>query len=431
MASGWEAKTKAAGPQRLAVLALSALLILLFVGFAIAQGIGQPSVPSGDVAKVQNVPDDLSAISEEQFDHAMEQQAAQAQLKKTPPAGSKKFEEMKGAAVGELLDQVWIKGEAEELGITVSGKEIEDELATIKKQNFGSDKAFEEFLKTSHFTEEDVNDRVELQVLTTKIQEQINEEAPQPTDSEIEAYYEANKSQFSTAASRDVRVVINKDKGKVEAAKGALEKDSSPASWKKVAAKYSSDPTSKSKGGLQEGISEEFVKGPLKKAIFGVPVGELSGPVQFETNWILTEVVKINPEEVQSPDEAKPQISSTLGQEKQQAFFSEFISSYQAKWASRTFCADDYVIERCANYTGSGHPKNAAPGCYEAKPDAPVAACPAPVQQNTPALPGTTTVVKPEGERLPQRPVPATGSSESAPTEGTSVPGAEAPPSGE
>lgn len=413
------------------MLALSALLILLFVGFAIAEGIGQPSVPSGDVAKVQNAPDDLSAISEEQFDHAMEQQAAQARLKKTPPPGSKKFEEMKETALGELFDRVWIKGEADELGITVSDEEIEDELTTIKKQNFGSDKAYEKFLAESKFTQEDVDDRVELQVLTNKIQEQINEEAPQPSDSEVEAYYEANKSQFSTPASRDVRVVINKDKGQIEAAKKALEEDHSAASWKEVAAKYSSDPTSKSKGGLQEGITEEFVKGPLKNAIFGVPVGELSGPVQYETNWILIEVVKINSEDVQSLDEAKPQISSTLGQEKQQAFFSEFISNYQAKWASRTFCADDYLIERCANYTGSGHPKNAPPGCYEADPDAPVAACPAPVQQNTPALPGTTTLVKPEGERLPQRPVPVPGSSESAPTEATSVPGAEAPPTGE
>jgi foldase protein PrsA len=425
VASGREAKTKVAGPQRLAVLALSALLILLFVSFAIAQGIGQPGVPSGDVAKVQNAPDDLAAISEEQFDHAMEQQAAQARLKKTPPAGSKKYEEMKETALGELLDRVWIKGEAEELGITVTDEEIEDELTTIKKQNFGSDKAYKKFLSESKFTQEDVDDRVELQVLTNKIQERINEDAPKPSDSEIEAYYEANKSQFSTPASRDVRVVINKDKGQVEAAKKALEEDHSAASWEKVAAKYSSDPTSKSKGGLQEGITDEFVKGPLKNAIFGVPVGELSGPVQYETNWILIEVVKINSEDIQPLDEAEPQISSTLGQEKQQAFFSEFISNYQAKWASRTFCADDYLIERCANYTGSGHPKNAAPGCYEADPDAPVAACPAPVQQNTPALPGTTTLVKPEGERLPQRPHPAganaAGSSE-APEAVPSVP---------
>ena len=36
---------------------LAALLVVLFVGVAIAQGIGNPSVPSGDVAVVEDAPD--------------------------------------------------------------------------------------------------------------------------------------------------------------------------------------------------------------------------------------------------------------------------------------------------------------------------------------------------------------------------------------
>ncbi len=117
-------------------------------------------------------------------------------------------------------------------------------------------------------------------------------------------------------------MVLNEDKGEVEAAKAALEKDSSPASWKKVAKKYSSDPTSAAKGGLQEGITEEFLKGPLKAAIFDSPTGELVGPVKFEKNWVLVEVVKLTPEKAKTLAEAKPQIESTLGQQEQQEFFS-------------------------------------------------------------------------------------------------------------
>ena len=36
---------------------LAVLLVGLFVGVAIAQGIGNPSVPSGDVAVVEEAPD--------------------------------------------------------------------------------------------------------------------------------------------------------------------------------------------------------------------------------------------------------------------------------------------------------------------------------------------------------------------------------------
>jgi parvulin-like peptidyl-prolyl isomerase len=418
-------RDRAAGRQRLGLIIFGALLVLLFVGFAVAQGIGSPSVPSGDVAKVQDVPDEISTVSQKEFDHAMEQQVAQAKLKKAPDPGSDKFEEMKEAALGELLDQIWIRGQAEELGITVTDKQVEEELAQIKKQSFPSKGAFEKFLKESKFTEEDVNDRVELQVLSTAIQEQVNGEAPAPTSSEISDYYEAEKaSQFTEKESRDVRLIINKDKAKVEAAKKELEKDNSPASWKKVAPKYSSDPTSKAKGGLQEGITEEFLKGELKEAIFGSATGELKGPIKFETNWILTEVVKLNPAKSKSLAEVKAQIEETLKGETQQEFFAEFVSDYQTKWQERTYCADGYVIERCANFSGDGRPANAAPACYEADPKTPATECPAPVTPISPALPGSVTPQKPKGEPFPQRPQPESAGEET----GTEVPAGAVPP---
>ena len=420
-------RDRAAGRQRLGLILFGALLVLLFVGFAVTQGIGSPSVPSGDVAKVDDVPDEIASVSQEDFDHALEQQVAQAKLKKTPARDSKKFEEIKTAALGELLDQIWIKGQAEELGITVTNKQVEEELAQIKKQSFSSKGAFEKFLKESKFTEEDVNDRVELQVLSTAIQEQVNGETPAPSSTEISDYYEAEKAtQFTEKESRDVRIIINKDKAKVEAAKKELEKDNSPANWKKVATKYSSDPTSKAKGGLQEGITEEFLKGELKEAIFSSATGEIKGPVKFETNWILTEVVKLNPAKSKSLAEVKAQIEETLKGEKQQEFFSEFVSDYQTKWQTRTHCADGYVIERCANYKGDGRPANAAPACYEADPKTPATECPAPVTPISPALPGTITPQEPKGKPFPQRPQPESAGKET----GTEVP-AGAVPQGE
>jgi parvulin-like peptidyl-prolyl isomerase len=419
---GKPGRDRSAGRQRLALIIFAAVFVLLFLGFAIAQGLGSPSVPSGDVAKVQDVPDELAAVSQEEFDHVMKQQAAQAKVKKPPAPGSKKYEEMKEAALGELLDQIWIKGEAEELGVKVTNKQVEEELAQVKKQSFPTKGSYEKFLKESGFTEEDVHDRIELQVLSTAIQEQVNSEAPAPSSSEVKSYYEAEKaSQFTEKESRDVRIIVSEEKAKVDAAKKALEKDHSPAGWKAAAKKYSSDPTSASKGGLQKGVTEEFLQEPLKKAVFGSATGELIGPEKYEKNYILLEVVKLNPAKAKSLPEVKAQIEETLKGEKQQEYFSEFVSDYQSKWTSRTYCASGYVIERCANYTGSGHPKNAAPACYEADPTSPAKECPAPVTPTSPALPGSVTEQKPKGEPFPQRPLP-----ESSGEKGKA--GAEVPP---
>ncbi|HKH63851.1 MAG TPA: SurA N-terminal domain-containing protein [Solirubrobacterales bacterium] len=424
---------KDAGRQRLALIVFGALLVLLFVGFAVTQGIGSPSVPSGDVAVVEDVPGDAGRISEKDLERAVEQQVAEAKLKKTPEPGSDKYEELRDAAFGEMLERTWIFGQAEELDVSITDKQVEDELATIKKSNFGSEKAYQKFLKESKFTEEDVNERVRLQLLSTKVQEAVSASAPPPSESQIENYYAEQKdAQFTEKESRDVRVIINKDKAEVEAAKKALEADNSPGSWKKVAAKYSIDPTSKTKGGLQKGISEEFVKGPLKAAIFGSATGELAGPVKFEQNYILVEVVKLNPEKSKSLAEVKSQISSTLSQEQQQEFFSEFVSDFRTKWEQRTQCADGFVIERCSNFVGDGRPANAPPACYEADPKTPATQCPAPVTPISPALPGTVTEAKPKGEPFPQRPLPEASAEQGEEVPAGAVPGAapegEAPP---
>jgi parvulin-like peptidyl-prolyl isomerase len=425
------ADDRSAGRQRLGLILFGGLLVLLFIGFAVTQGIGSPSVPSDQVAVVEDVPDDLGDITKEDFDRAFERQVSEAKLKKDPEPGSDKYEEIKTGVMGELIDRAWIVGEAEELDISVTDKQVEEELATIKKQEFPAPGAYEKFLEQSKYTQEDIDELVELRLLTTQIQEAVTGEAPQPSDAEIEAYYEAEKaSQFTTKESRDVRVIISKDKGQVEAAKAELEKDSSPASWKKVAAKYSEDPTSKDKGGLQNGVTEEFLEGPLKSAIFDAATSELKGPVSFQSNNILVEVVKLNPAKVQTLDEAKAQISSTLGQEKQQEFFAEFITDFQAKWLQRTECAEDYLNPKCGNYVGDGRPSNASEACYEEDPKTPAKECPAPVPPISPALPGSITEAKPKGEPFPQRPLP-----ESTPTQGeevpTPVPGGAPPPTGE
>lgn len=422
---------KAAGRRRLGLILFGAAFVLLFAGFAIAQGLTDPGVPAGDAAHISDVPGEFANVSEAEVKRSVERLGG-SEGKKAPKPGSEKYEELQEEAMTELIEGVWIRGEAEELGISVTEKQVEDELTTIKKQNFPTKGSYEKFLEKSNFTQEEVNELVELQVFTREIQERINALAPPPSSGAIEAYYEAEKeTQFTTKESRDVRLIINKDKGKVEAAKTELEKDSTPASWKKVAAKYSEDPTSKSKGGLQEGITEEFLEGPLKAAIFDSATGELQGPIKVQTNYLLVEVVKLNPGKVQTLKEAESQIKSALEQQGQQEFLSEFAADFETKWQQRTRCADGFLMEKCANYVGDGHPANASPACYEADPKTPAKECPAPVTPTSPALPGSVTEVKPKGEPFQQRPLPESSVEEQGEVVNEAPAGAAPPPSGE
>jgi parvulin-like peptidyl-prolyl isomerase len=402
---------KSAGLQRLALVVFGVLFVALFAGFGIAQGLGDPSIPSGDVALVEDVPANVGGVSQEEFDHAMLQAAAQAGLKKAPDPADKKYEEVKNAALGELLDAIWIQGEGEEMGLEVTPKQIETELEQIKQQNFKTDAAFKEFLKESHFSQEDVDKRVRLQILSTQIQQKLTTGAAPASEGEVQDYYDAAKStQFTQPASRDIRAIVNKDEKKVEEAKAALEKDDSAKNWKIVAKRYSEDAFTKTTGGLQAGVTEESGRFPkeVEGPMFTAALVKIEGPIKTSTGSYVFEVEKTTPEKIQELKEVKAQISSQLTQQAQQASASEFISAYQSKWTSRTFCAEGFVIERCANYVSPGRPANAPPACYEADPKSGRPAdCPAPVLANSPAMPGSTTILAPEGERLPQRPRPA------------------------
>jgi parvulin-like peptidyl-prolyl isomerase len=408
------------GTQRLGLVLFGVVFIALFVIFAVAQGIGAPSVPSDDAAIVKSVPDGNVSIAELKRSTGQQIAAklASGELKKAPKPGTKKYEEVQTTALGELVEYLWISGEAEELGVTVTGKEVAASLKEIKEQQFKTEAAFQKFLKESHYTAADVNKIVRLRVVAQNLQEKVQNEAGPASAAEIQAYYDENKAaQYTTKPTRDVRVIVNKDKTKVEAALKALEADNSAANWKKVAGKYSSDPTTAKTGGLQKGISEEFLKGAVKKAIFESATGEVVGPTDFEKNFLVTEVVALHPAKVQTLAEVKSTISTQLTQTKQQEFFTEFINEFHTKWEGRTYCAEAFLNERCANYKGSGHPATAEPACYEANPKKPAKECPAPVTMTTPAVPGSVTLLKPKGEQKVQRPLPEHPEAAAATTE--------------
>lgn len=414
---------KSVGLQRLALLGFAALFILLFVIFAIAQGIGHPSVPSGDVAVVEDAPDGLSPVTEAQFKHALVQAAAEKKVTPVPKPGDKNYEELREAALSNVLDSIWIQGQAEEMGISVTPKEIAEELKKLKEKAFKTEQQYKEFLKEAHFTEADVNTRVTIQILSEQIQTQVTEEAPIPSKSEIKDYYEAAKStQYTTPESRDIRVIKNADKTKVEAARSALEKDDSIKSWEAVAKKYSTD-TTKSTGGLQSAVTEGSgtLQEPLEAAVFAAEQGELEGPLKEGKTYTVFEVMKITPEKVQSLDEAKSQISAQLAEQAKQQTFAAFVRGYGSRWQSRTFCASGYTIARCANFKSNGRPTEADEACYEANPKKAPEACPAPIASIKPAQPGTVSPLNPEGQKLAQRPRPA-GLEEGAAPEGE-IPG--------
>lgn len=342
------------------MLGAGLLLILLFVGVGVASGLGNPSPPSGAIVVVTDMPDGDLEITEEQFDRAKQQMAAQVPLDEVPPEDDPQYKEVAGAALNDLLDVAWITGAAAERGISVTQRQIDDQLKQVAQQNFQCKqneepfkcKELKKFLKDSKYTEEDVLERIKVGLLSNELQTSLTEDAPEPTESQLRAYYDAFSSQFQLPASTDLRLIQTEKRAQADKAKAELEKDASPESWEKVAKKYSNDSISKDSGGLREGVTAGMFEEKVQKEMDEAEVGELVGPVKGDSGFYVFQVDQRNEERLQDFDEVREQIGQQVSQQLAASAQTNFINNYRNLWTSRTFCVDAVLTDRCANAGG-------------------------------------------------------------------------------
>jgi len=356
--------------RNLAII-FGAALVLTVVITAVAIGIGHPNVPSDDVAVVDdasiNVPGVVEdgVISKTNFDRFLDQTAKQNNLQSVPQAGTPQYNQLKDQAMGSILQIAWITGEANKQGLTFTDTQIQQSLQQIKSQ-FKNQADYEKARDQAGLTEADVLVRAKLQLIQNKIEENISNGVPTPSTDDARTFYDANKDQFTQPASRTIRLIQNKDAAKVNQAIAALKADDSDANWKKVAAQYSTDPTSKDKGGLRSDVIPGSFEQPVDDDIFKAPTGQVQGPVTTSTNTYAFEVVSVTPEKVQGFDDpvssstGQPgggtvgeQIKQQLRSQQQQEALSVFGEDFQSYWTGLTQCASGYVTKSCDNYNGS------------------------------------------------------------------------------
>jgi foldase protein PrsA len=347
-------------------------------------------VPSGAVAKV-----DDTVIKKEEFDHWL-QAAAQGQQppgaggeivlpdppdfaecidakKKQPaPPGAQKptddqlksqcqqeFDSLKQQVMQFLISAEWIEQEADARDIEVSDEEVQKQFEDQKKQSFPNDKQYQQFLKTSGQTEEDLLFRVKLDVLSTKVRDEIINDVDEVNDDDISKYYDDNKERFAQPERRDLNVVLTKTEDKANKAKQAIE---SGQSFKDVAKEFSIDEASKSQGGKLPAVAEGQQEKAFDDAIFSADKGELTGPVKTQFGWYVFEVTDVTPASQQSLDEAKETIRSLLKSQREQDALDSFIEDFQKKYTDETQCADDYVVQECDNAKDEGTATSPASG---------------------------------------------------------------------
>ena len=257
-----------------------------------------------------------------------------------------------------LISAQWIEGEASDMGIHVSDKDVQKEFEKQKKQSFPQEAAYQQFLKSSGMTQADILKRVKLDLLSTKIRDKVTKGKSKVTESQIAQYYNTNQSRFGQPERRNTLVVLTKDKAKAQQALSELQ---SGASFASVAKKYSIDTASKAQGGALT-VSKGQQEKALDDAIFTAGTGKLVGPVKTQFGYYVFKVNKVTPGSQQSLDQARASIKQILLTQNQQKALQDFVKSFQKKWRGRTDCRKGFVVPTCKNAPKQTTTQNAAPG---------------------------------------------------------------------
>lgn len=267
---------------------------------------------------------------------ALAQQSGQGKI----PPDSPQYK----AAVDQVMPQVvgteMAKAYAQDKNITVSDKEVSDELSKIKDQvaqqaqsqgqTAGKEELFKQALKQAKVTEEEVRKNIREGLLIQKVQKKVVGDA-KPSDAEVQKYYDQNKkAQFSTPEQRCARhILFNKDqKQKAQDVKQQLQDG---GDFKKLAKKYSQDPGSAEKGGDLGCLGAGQTVPNFDKALSNAKKGEIVGPVDTKFGYHLIEVTDVKKAGVTPLKDVRSQIEQQLSQEKQSTEFQKWIDEQKEK----------------------------------------------------------------------------------------------------
>jgi foldase protein PrsA len=295
-------------------------------------GGGTADLTSGDVAVVGG-----QQISKNQFQALMgrAKKSYSAQKRKFPKAGTREFENLKGQAVDFLVQRAEFEDEADDMGIHITDKKIDDRIDKLVKQFYGgSQQKYEQTIKSQGLTKDTAREEVKAQLISEELYKKVTGDV-KVNDKAIQDYYNSNKSIYVQRESRDVRHILVTKRPLADQLYAQLK---SGANFARLAKRYSKDPGSARNGGRLTITRGQTVK-EFDKTAFSLKKGQLSPPIHTQYGYhIIQALSAIRPAKTTPLDKVKSSIRQQLEQQRKQDQMTKWVDQ-----TKKTFCKDDRI----------------------------------------------------------------------------------------
>jgi peptidyl-prolyl cis-trans isomerase C len=200
-------------------------------------------------------------------------------------------------------------------GVKVEATEVEETIATIKKQLADAGIEMATVLQSQGLTAETMKERIASELAVEKYAK------AEVTEQKAEVYFNAHKAEFYEPKVKASHILIKFDpQGPAEEKKAANEKIAAirqqivgGADFGEAARQHSACPSKEQGGDLGFFAHDQMVK-PFADAAFGLAPGDISQPVETQFGVHLIKVTEIDPGE-RKFDEAKDVVMGTLFQQ--------------------------------------------------------------------------------------------------------------------
>ena len=296
--------------------------LVLVASLAACGGGGSGSVSNTAVAQVGSTP-----ITKANFTSLMAVACARykAQGQACPKVGTTTYTQLRDQAVTFLVQQEELQQEATKLGVTVTPKDVQNQVAQIQKAYYKNSRP-----KLLAALKKDGISLAQLEqfnlgpsLLSSKLQAKVTA-GEAVSVAAAQKYYTQNKTSFTTPETREVRHILVNNKGLAEKIETKLKNG---ASFAALAKQYSKDTGSAAQGGKlcvahggTAGACQQTVA-PFDKAAFSLKTNEIS-LVHSVYGWhVLQPIAAVKPAHTQTFNQVKAQIQQNLAsQQKQEAW---------------------------------------------------------------------------------------------------------------